>query len=936
MRLVMTVLVRDEADVIEAMLESHYALGVDFVIATDHRSEDGTTAILERYQRQGRLRLIHEPDDVHQQARWVTRMARLAAVDHDADWVINADADEWWWPRDGDLASTFTSLPDEVTVLVAQRYNFVLRPDDGRPFHERMQWRRTDSLTQDGDLMAVKVAHRASPEVEVAVGNHAVSGLGGRILDDGRIEVLHFPVRSWDQYERKIRLGMVAVEHNTSYGPEVFYHWRRSSRLLHEGRLAEEWASWVYDDDALARAVAAGEVVADDRVAGLLATLPAPPIPAVTPAPPTSSFSGMPSPGHGVRRLGAGVSYADGAEDDVLAVLRKVEDTSSGSVELAEHIVDWPTCYHFSPQRSNLLRPLNITSSLRILDVGAGSGVLTRYLAEQGATVVALEANPRRADAAAERCRDLDRVDVIAGTLEDLDAAERFDLVLLVGVLEYAGSAIGGGCGASEMLRHARSHLSEGGAVVVATENQLGLKYLLGAREDHLGEPWVSIDGYPGPAGVRTWTRAVLRELLNEAGLDRQHWLAPFPDYKHPTVVLDERLYARPDAAELIDQLVLHPVVCMDQPPVRAADGVGAHRVWAEAGLAAEVANSFLVVAGTEDTLLHELVDERALAWLYGGNRVSRWRRERMLTIDDEMVTLSDSQPRHVGWLGQDPGQSRPYRRGRTLAQDAMDALRAHDLDGLATTVQRWRTELEARAVDITGVPNGAHPFLLPDSTRGLPDGHLDVGLANFVDTGVDLAFIDDEWRTAHPVDVRLAEYRALWVLAHDVLGSGIAHPWGDEATVDEIVARLASLARAELHEWIVDAFQAAETELQGLVAGEPPERLVEGWLNGGLRAADLYPRNPADAELRYFRDEEILRLCQEIDALGAERERLVEQRTELTGQIAHFQGVVAAHRAEIDRLHTVRGFLSHWFGTIGWLRTLIGRGRRSGATESV
>jgi len=195
-----------------------------------------------------------------------------------------------------------------------------------------MRWRRTDSLTQDGDPMAVKVAHRASPEVEVAVGNHAVSGLGGRIRDDGRIEILHFPVRSWEQYERKIRLGIAAVEHNSSYGPEVFYHWRRSSRLLQEGRLADEWASWVYDDDALAGAMAAGEVVADDRVADLLATLVTTAIPAVGPKSSASGFSRMPLPEPSVRRVGAGVSYADGVEDDVLAVLRKVEDTSSGSV----------------------------------------------------------------------------------------------------------------------------------------------------------------------------------------------------------------------------------------------------------------------------------------------------------------------------------------------------------------------------------------------------------------------------------------------------------------------------------------------------------------------------------------------------------------------------------------------------------------------------
>jgi hypothetical protein len=173
---------------------------------------------------------------------------------------------------------------------------------------------------------------------------------------------------------------------------------------------------------------------------------------------------------------------------------------------------------------------------------------------------------------------------------------------------------------------------------------------------------------------------------------------------------------------------------------------------------------------------------------------------------------------------------------------------------------------------------------------------------------------------------VRLAEYRALWVLAHDVLGSAVAHPWGDEATVDDIVAQLASLARAEFDEYIFDAFQAAETELQGLVAGEPPDRLTTGWLNGALRAADLSPWSPADADLRHLHDEEISRLRREVAALGTERTALLEQRTELTGQNEHFQGVIAAKQAEVDRLRTLRGFVGHRLRAITWLRLLVGR----------
>ena len=53
MRLVMTLLVRDEVDVVRANVNFHLQRGVDFVIVTDNRSVDGTRDVLADLEKDG-------------------------------------------------------------------------------------------------------------------------------------------------------------------------------------------------------------------------------------------------------------------------------------------------------------------------------------------------------------------------------------------------------------------------------------------------------------------------------------------------------------------------------------------------------------------------------------------------------------------------------------------------------------------------------------------------------------------------------------------------------------------------------------------------------------------------------------------------------------------------------------------------------------------
>jgi hypothetical protein len=273
MKLVMTLLVRNEADIVDAQIAFHLSAGVDFVIATDNRSEDGTTEILERYEQAGRLLLLRESGDDMRQGEWVTRMARLAATDFGADWVINSDADEFWWPRGGSLKDVLAAVPERYGVIRGAWRHFLPRPVSEEPFSERMTVRlRAPAFPSEKRTIFhahQKVAHRATADVVVENGNHGAEGIGLEPLRAWHpLEVLHFSIRSPEQIATKSRGGWLRNE-----AAEPVEHQARLAEAGAQGEAERFYLHHAVTDDALARGLAAGRLATDTRLRDVLRLL---------------------------------------------------------------------------------------------------------------------------------------------------------------------------------------------------------------------------------------------------------------------------------------------------------------------------------------------------------------------------------------------------------------------------------------------------------------------------------------------------------------------------------------------------------------------------------------------------------------------------------------------------------------------------------------
>src|SRR5579864_4067912 len=234
-----------------------------------------------------------------------------------------------------------------------------------------------------------------------------------------------------------------------------------------------------------------------------------------------------------------GYTDGDATERYIHQAILASSDRSTASFELESHIRDWPSLYHLSRRRANLLRPLDLDRCRNVLEIGCGCGAITRYLAETCGQVTAIEGSLRRIAIARDRCGGLTNVTFICANFDEVTFEPAYDLVTSIGVWEYAG--VYGSASADpwgRFIHRMRAPLARGGRGLIAIENQFGLKYFGGEDEDHTGRAYEGLEGYYPGTRVRTFGRKTIQRYLANANLVAR-WYLPFPDYKLPKVLVD-------------------------------------------------------------------------------------------------------------------------------------------------------------------------------------------------------------------------------------------------------------------------------------------------------------------------------------------------------------------------------------------------------------
>lgn len=241
-------------------------------------------------------------------------------------------------------------------------------------------------------------------------------------------------------------------------------------------------------------------------------------------------------------------SYSDGdVENDILEMTTKTSDFT----EILKNDNRWAVLYHLTPLRRNLLEWYDFDKNSTLLEIGAGCGALTNMFCEKVKHVTAVELSKRRAEIILNRTHDKNNLEIIVGNLNDIKFDKKFDYITLIGVLEYAGRFTNTDNPYGDFLKQVKQYLNPGGTLIIAIENKFGLKYWAGAREDHSGKFFDSIENYPKNIGIETFGNHELRELIEDSGFSDIDFYYPLPDYKIPNLIFsDDHI---PNIGQIVD-----------------------------------------------------------------------------------------------------------------------------------------------------------------------------------------------------------------------------------------------------------------------------------------------------------------------------------------------------------------------------------------------
>lgn len=253
MKVAMTLLVRDEKDIIEANIQFHLNSGVDIILVIDNDSVDGTRDILDKYKKTGKLKYWIEKNHTYEQDKWVSFLAKKAAK-MGADVIFHCDADEFWFTR-GNLKKIIKKELKDILFIPVINY---LPPQRISKKIEKISFNKFSFTVSKTEFVPGLVRDRVSSDLlfytypnkvmttskytKIGYGNDTVLNSENAITaNSNKIRIYHFPIRGFGHFKQKVINGGSSYLKNPVKNPSIGWHWKKWYQIYKKNGIRLEY-----------------------------------------------------------------------------------------------------------------------------------------------------------------------------------------------------------------------------------------------------------------------------------------------------------------------------------------------------------------------------------------------------------------------------------------------------------------------------------------------------------------------------------------------------------------------------------------------------------------------------------------------------------------------------------------------------------------------
>lgn len=453
--------------------------------------------------------------------------------------------------------------------------------------------------------------------------------------------------------------------------------------------------------------------------------------------------------------------YSDG---DIEKELLERLQAGESAADILKTDDRYPVIYHFSPERQNVLSWYPFRKTDEVLEVGAGLGAVTGALCEKCGQVTSLDLSAMRSRINAYRNKDYGNLNIVVSNIQNFSHDKKYDVITLTGVLEYAQLFFKSQNPFQDMLTDLKARLKPNGIIFIAIENQFGLKYFSGAREDHNWKLYSGVEGYLDDSSAKTFGRKTLEQLVREAGFQEVEFFYPFPDYKMPRNIFSEK------GKEYYSQ-VQDDFPNFGEYLYRGADQQLVMKAGIRDGLFETMANSFIVVLSAGEKRPEEVVFSK-----YSSKRSPQYairtdiivqngkKAVRKIALNKIAEKHIDTFVRHQQALAEkmqgvdfpkitrvDGGVEIEFIEGRSFAEKLLSVC-GEGVEPFVEALKEYERLLDPLAVQSAEKPKRELIFPAP----------VDFTFDNLIITGERMTALDQEWISAEGLPKQYIVWRAV------------------------------------------------------------------------------------------------------------------------------------------------------------------------------